>query len=88
MLPAKQQLPKINPVSTQSSAGSRLGAREKVLIAQLLMEEDARVREVDLRRELELKKVEAATAIRMQELELKPRATLARWVSRRFYFGF
>lgn len=67
-------LPKLNPMSLDSSAGSSLDAQEKVHIALLQMEREDQVREFELRRELKLRKLEADTAERMRELELKAKA--------------
>lgn len=57
-------LPKFNPLSVESSPGSRLGARERE-------ERERREREFQLRREL----LEADAAVRMRELVLKARAS-------------
>lgn len=67
-------LPKFNPEALEYSAGLRLGARKKVRIAWLQREREDRVRELNLCWELELRKLEAYTAIRMRELQLKARA--------------
>lgn len=79
-------LPKFDPVSVESSGGSRLSAWEKVRIARLQMEKEDWKREfqfcrelqlkkladdAQLRQEMELRKLEADTAVRMLELKAK-----------------
>ncbi|CAL8301567.1 unnamed protein product [Lota lota] len=55
----------------ESSPGSKLDVRLKVRLQRLQMEREGQEREFQLRRELELKKLEAETAIRMREVELQ-----------------
>ncbi|XP_071346525.1 uncharacterized protein [Trachinotus anak] len=68
-------LPRFDPDSAESSPGSRLGARMKLRIARLNMEKEKEEREFQLRRELELKRLEAETVIRMCELALQKGTT-------------
>ncbi|XP_071058466.1 uncharacterized protein [Pseudochaenichthys georgianus] len=51
--------------------GSKLDARVKVRMARLQCEREEREREFQLRRELEIRKLEADTAVRMRKLELQ-----------------
>ena len=66
-------LPRFEPVSIESSSGCRLDARLKIRLARLQLEtqEKREEREFQLRRELELRKLEAETAIKMRQLELQ-----------------
>ena len=74
-------LPQYDPLSAESSPGSKLDNRLKLRIARLHVEKDEREREfhlrskeLDLKRfgaELELKRLEAETAIKMRQLELQ-----------------
>ncbi|KAL3043588.1 hypothetical protein OYC64_003448 [Pagothenia borchgrevinki] len=65
-------MPHFDLLSAQSSpTGSRLDARIKVRMAHLQWEKEERDKEFQLRRELEIRKLEAVTAVRMRQLELQ-----------------
>ncbi|CAI5670429.1 unnamed protein product [Oreochromis niloticus] len=79
-------LPRFDPLSTQSSEGSKQDARLKVRLARLQLEKEEREREFQLKRkielrrldaelaratEIELKKVEAETKVKLRQLELQ-----------------
>lgn len=70
-------LPRFEPLSEQTSPGSKLDARLKVRLAHLQLETQENVlvlreeREFQLRREFELRKLEAEAAIKMRQLELQ-----------------
>lgn len=66
-------LPPFVPSSSESSPGSKLDVRMKVRLQRLEMEREGQEREFQLRRELELKKLDAETAVRMRQLELQAR---------------
>lgn len=54
------------PYSVESSRGSKVHMRLKVCLARHQLEKEEMEREFQLRRELELKKLEAETAVRVQ----------------------
>ena len=64
-------LPHFVPFSAESTPGSKLDARLKVRLARLQLEKEERDREFQLRKELEFKKLEAETAIKLRQLELQ-----------------
>ncbi|KAI3366276.1 hypothetical protein L3Q82_009748 [Scortum barcoo] len=65
-------LPLFDPLSGDSSSpGTRADTRLKVRLAHLQLEREREEREWSLRRELELKKLEADTAVKMRQLKLQ-----------------
>lgn len=62
-------IPRYDPLSSVSSAST--DARVKVRLARLQLEAQEKEREFQLRRELEFKRLEADTAVRMRQLELQ-----------------
>uniref|UniRef100_A0A669CSJ4 CCHC-type domain-containing protein n=1 Tax=Oreochromis niloticus TaxID=8128 RepID=A0A669CSJ4_ORENI len=79
-------LPRFEPLSIESSVGSKQDAKLRVRLARLQLEKEEREREFQLRKELELrrvdaelararevelKKVEAVTAVKLRQLELQ-----------------
>uniref|UniRef100_A0A671WFH3 Gypsy retrotransposon integrase-like protein 1 n=1 Tax=Sparus aurata TaxID=8175 RepID=A0A671WFH3_SPAAU len=68
-------MPRFEPLSVESSPGSKVDARLKLRIARLQLDQQERreEREFQLRRELELKKleVEAETSVKLCQLELQ-----------------
>ncbi len=67
-------LPRLLPLSVESSSSSRDDARLKVRLVRLQLDREERERDFQLRRELELKCLEAETALKMRGLELQARA--------------
>ncbi len=67
-------LPRLLPLSVESSSSSRDDARLKVRLVRLQLDREERERDFQLRRELELKRLEAETALKMRGLELQARA--------------
>lgn len=65
------KLPPFEPLSVDTSPGSRLDARLRIRLARLQLEKEEREREFQLWRELELRRLEAQTAIKMRQLELQ-----------------
>ncbi|CAI5677731.1 unnamed protein product [Oreochromis niloticus] len=63
-------LPRFDPLSTQSSEGSKQDARLKVRLARLQLEKEQLEREFQLKREIELRRLDAELA-RAREVELK-----------------
>ncbi|CAI5669654.1 unnamed protein product [Oreochromis niloticus] len=63
-------LPRFDPLSTQSSEGSKQDARLKVHLARLQLEKEQLEREFQLKREIELRRLDAELA-RAREVELK-----------------
>uniref|UniRef100_A0A669BC36 CCHC-type domain-containing protein n=1 Tax=Oreochromis niloticus TaxID=8128 RepID=A0A669BC36_ORENI len=63
-------LPRFDPLSTQSSEGSKQDARHKVRLARLQLEKEQLKREFQLKREIELRRLDAELA-RAREVELK-----------------
>lgn len=68
-------LPQFKPLSVETSPASMLDVRLKVRLARIQLEPQEKLRreerEFQLRRELEMKKLEADTAVRMRQLELQ-----------------
>ncbi|KAG8013708.1 hypothetical protein GBF38_022336, partial [Nibea albiflora] len=66
-------IPHFVPFSVESTPGSKVDARLKVRLARLQLEKEEREseREFQFRRELELKKLEADTAVRLRQVELQ-----------------
>ncbi|XP_047454139.1 uncharacterized protein LOC125016018 [Mugil cephalus] len=70
-------LPQFVPFSVESTPGSKVEARLKVRLARFQLEKEERERDFQFRRELELKKLEADTAVRLRQVELQARTTPA-----------
>lgn len=64
-------LPQFEPLSIESSPGCWADARLRVCLACLQIEKEEREREFQFRKELEFKKLEAETAIKMHQLEIQ-----------------
>lgn len=62
-------LPRFDPLSIQSSEGSKQDARLKIRLARLQLEKEQREREFQLKREIELRRLDAELA-RAREVEL------------------
>ncbi|CAI5660700.1 unnamed protein product [Oreochromis niloticus] len=69
------RLPRFDPLSTQSSEGSKQDARLKVRLARLQLEKEEREREFQLKKELELRRLEAELA-RAREVEAETKVKL------------
>lgn len=63
--------PHFIPLSVESSPGSKLDALLKVRLARLQLEKEEWEQEFQLRREMELKRLEAETALKMRQLEMQ-----------------
>ncbi|CAI5660942.1 unnamed protein product [Oreochromis niloticus] len=63
-------LPRFEPLSVESSVGSKQDAKLRVRLARLQLEKEEREREFQLRKELELRRLDAELA-RAREVELK-----------------
>ena len=70
-------LPRFDPLSVETTPGSRMDPRVKLRLARLQLEKEEREGEFQLRRELELKRLEAETAVKMRELELRSSSALS-----------
>ena len=66
-------MPRFEPLSVESSPGSKVDTWLKLRIARLQLDRQERreEREFQLRRELELKKLEAETTVKLRQLELQ-----------------
>lgn len=80
-------LPRFEPVSSESSPDSGLDARVKLRIALLQLEMQERRTREEREFQRELKKLEADTAVRMRELELR-KATVFSPVGGAVFLGF
>ncbi len=67
-------LPRLLPLSVESSSSTRDDARLKVRLVRLQLDREERERDFQLRRELELKRLEAEMALKIRGLELQARA--------------
>ncbi|CAI5682996.1 unnamed protein product [Oreochromis niloticus] len=63
-------LPRFEPLSVESSVGSKQDAKLRIRLARLQLEKEEREREFQLRKELELRRLDAELA-RAREVELK-----------------
>ncbi|KAE8277733.1 hypothetical protein D5F01_LYC24249 [Larimichthys crocea] len=70
-------MPHFVPFSVESTPGSKADARLKVRLARMQLEKEEREREFQFCRELELKRLEADTAVRLRQVELQVRTTQA-----------
>ncbi|XP_035864283.1 uncharacterized protein LOC118496498 [Sander lucioperca] len=69
------------PMSVDSSSGSKLDARLKVRLLRLQVDWEEKERDFQLRRELELKKLEVETALKMHQMEIQVGLGVARSIT-------